>query len=68
MKSWVFKWTYGVQPLAYGLEVLMVSQLEGVFIKCSETDLIPGIPSASIANKGSPPRKKKSLKIQRTEC
>lgn len=30
----------------------MVNQLEGVFIKCSEADLIPGIPSASIENKG----------------
>lgn len=52
MKSWVFKWIYWAQPLTYCLEALMVNQLEGVFIKCSEEDLIPGIPSASIANKG----------------
>ncbi|CAZ83268.1 unnamed protein product [Tuber melanosporum] len=51
MKSWVFKWIYWAQPLTYCLEALMVNQLEGVFIRCSEDQLIPDIPSASVANK-----------------
>ncbi|PWW73362.1 hypothetical protein C7212DRAFT_235753 [Tuber magnatum] len=51
MKSWVFRWIYWAQPLTYCLEALMINQLEGVFIRCSEDHLIPGIPSASVANK-----------------
>jgi len=53
MKSSIFKWIYWTQPLTCCLEALMVNQ-RGVFIKCSDADLIPGIPSASIANQGFP--------------
>ena len=50
MKSWVYKWIYWADPIHYGLEALMVNQLDGLDLTCEPSHLVPNIPGASIMN------------------
>ncbi|KAF8247515.1 hypothetical protein K440DRAFT_550851 [Wilcoxina mikolae CBS 423.85] len=50
MKSWVYKWIYWANPLAYSLEAVMINQFHGMELACSPAHLVPGVPGASIKN------------------
>lgn len=52
MKSWVYKWIFYATPLSYAQEAIMVNQFHGMQLECSPSNLVPGIPGASIMNKG----------------
>ncbi|KAI5776697.1 ABC-2 type transporter-domain-containing protein [Geopyxis carbonaria] len=50
MKSWVYKWIFYVNPISYAQEAVMVNQFRGLELECSPSQLIPGVPGASIEN------------------